>query len=107
AAVCYCTCKFVIVLKGDLMKRVLEAVLMGTMIAVAAPASAQTQPPAQTQPVATAAAAPIVNQGYIGASTGGAGVEKFGGLFGLEAGVRVWESLDIVGEVSVSEKVGI
>jgi len=76
------------------MKRVLETVIMGTMIAVAAPASAQ------TQQVATAAAAPIVNQGYIGVSTGGAGVEKFGGLFGLEAGARVWKNLDIVGELS-------
>ncbi len=73
------------------MTRVFEAVLVGVMIVAAAPAAAQTP---------AGAAAPIVNMGYIGINTGGAVVEKFGSVFGLEAGVRVWKNLDIVGEVA-------
>jgi len=84
------------------MARVFGAVVVCGMLAVPGLARAQATPaPASAQTPSTASqSSPVVNAFYIGANTGAAIVEKSGGTFGLEGGVRVWKSLDVVGELS-------
>jgi hypothetical protein len=74
------------------MSRVVAA---GVMVAVlwTMPAAAQTAPAGQVPP------GPVVVSGYVGLNTGVAVVEKFGGVVGLEGGMRIWKNLDVVGEI--------
>jgi hypothetical protein len=72
------------------MKGLFSAVLAAS-VAMAAPAAAQTT-------AAGSPSAPIVNLWYVGANTGTAVVDKFGGVAGVEAGIRVWRNLDVVAE---------
>jgi hypothetical protein len=72
------------------MKQVLRAMCVLAVLAVAVPVWAQ-------QPAATPS--PSVDSWYAGVNTGVGVVEKFGGVFGAEAGVRVWKNLDLVGEL--------
>ena len=43
-------------------------------------------------------AGPTVETWYLGVNTGATVVEKFGGVFAGEVGVRVWKGLDLVAE---------
>jgi hypothetical protein len=72
------------------MKRVWGSLVMTAALATAAPAAAQSTAVPE---------GPIVNSWYLGANTGVAVVEKFGGVVGLEGGLRVWKNLDLVGEL--------
>jgi hypothetical protein len=58
----------------------------------ARPAAAQGNP-------ATVPSGPLVNSWYIGVNTGAAVVEKFGGVVGVEGGLRFWRNLDLIGEI--------
>jgi hypothetical protein len=42
---------------------------------------------------------PLVNSWYLGVNTGTAVVEKFGGVVGVEGGMRFWRNLDLIGEI--------
>lgn len=54
---------------------------------------------AQNAPAGPAPVEPTLNSWYLGANTGTAVVENFGGVFSAEGGLRVWKQLDIVGEI--------
>jgi hypothetical protein len=54
---------------------------------------------AQSSPAAPVPAGPLINSWYLGANAGTAVVEKFGGVVGVEGGLRVWKHLDLVGEI--------
>jgi hypothetical protein len=73
------------------MKRVLGPLVMMAALATAVPAAAQS--------ASDVPEGPIVNSWYLGANSGVAVVEKFGGVVGLEGGLRVWKNLDLVGEL--------
>jgi hypothetical protein len=75
------------------MKRLFAATVMVTAILSARPSAAQG---AGLGPVP---AGPIINSWYLGVNTGTAVVERFGGVFAGEGGLRVWKSLDLVGEL--------
>src|SRR5690349_20103634 len=73
------------------MKRVWGPLVIMAALATAAPAAAQT--------AGAVPEGPIDNSWYLGANSGVAVDEKFGGVVGLEGGLRVWKSLDLVGEL--------
>src|SRR5215467_3019396 len=75
------------------MKHWFQDDLVGALTLVPLSAAAQTPAPSGAQP-----AGPSVNLFYIGANTGVAKVERAGGVFGVEAGARVWKNLDLVAE---------
>jgi hypothetical protein len=75
------------------MKHWFPAALVGALTLVPLSAAAQTPAPSGAQP-----SGPSVNLFYIGANTGVAKVERAGGVFGVEAGARVWKNLDLVAE---------
>ncbi len=77
------------------MKHWFPAVLVGALTLVPLSAAAQTPAPSGAQP-----AGPSVNLFYIGVNTGVAKVERSSGVFGVEAGARVWKNLDLVAEYS-------
>ncbi len=74
------------------MRRVFGAIVVTAALLGAAPASAQ-------QADDNVPRGPIVNSWYAGANTGVAVVEKFGGVLGAEAGIRLWRNLDGVVDV--------
>jgi hypothetical protein len=54
---------------------------------------------AQTVPATSVPAGPLLNSWYIGASTGTAVVEKFGGVVSVEGGLHYRRNLDLIGEI--------
>jgi len=78
------------------MKHWLPAALVSALTLVPMSAAAQTAAPSQAQQ----ASSPSMNLWYVGANTGIAAVERVGGVFGAEAGARVWKNLDIVAELA-------
>ena len=78
------------------MKHWLPAALVSALTLVPMSAAAQTPAPSQAQQTSS----PSMNLFYVGANTGIAVVEKVGGVFGAEAGGRVWKNLDIVAELA-------
>lgn len=80
------------------MRRVFGAIVMMVAAVSATPASAQTAAPAMPS-------GPIVNSWYVGVNGGSAVVEKFGGAFGAEGGLRVWRNLDLIGELAAAQNI--
>ena len=78
------------------MKHWLPAALVSVLTLVPMSAAAQTPAPSQAQQTSS----PSMNLFYVGANTGIAVVEHVGGVFGGEAGGRVWKNLDIVAELA-------
>lgn len=74
------------------MTRVCGALGLVAVLSVAVPVAAQTAN-------SGVPAGPIVNSWYLGANTGTAVVEKFGGVAAVEGGLRFWKNLDAVGEL--------
>jgi hypothetical protein len=77
------------------MKYWFRAALVSALALVPMSAAAQTAAPAQAK-----TSTPSMNLWYVGANTGIAVVEHVGGVFGAEAGARVWKNLDLVGELT-------
>ncbi len=83
------------------MKQWLPAALVSALTLVPMSAAAQTPAPSQAQQAST----PSMNLWYVGANTGITVVEHVGGVFGAEAGARVWKNLDIVAELAWMQNV--
>jgi hypothetical protein len=83
-----------------LMKCPVRVLLAGSLLAIAVPAVAQTPAPSPM-----AAASEPASIWYLGLNTGPAVVERFGGVFGLEGGRRLTESLDAVAELTWTSNV--
>jgi hypothetical protein len=75
------------------MRRVFAAGVIVMAALWAGPAAAQGSS-ASTMP-----SGPLVNSWYVGVNTGTAVVEKFGGVVGVEGGLRFWHNLDLIGEI--------
>jgi hypothetical protein len=75
------------------MRRVFAAGVIVMAALWAGPAAAQGDS-ASTMP-----SGPLVNSWYVGVNTGAAVVEKFGGVVGVEGGLRFWRNLDLIGEI--------
>jgi hypothetical protein len=75
------------------MRRVFAAGVMVMAALWAIPAAAQ------SAPASSVPAGPLVNSWYIGVNTGTAVVEKFGGVVGVEGGMRFRRNLDLIGEI--------
>jgi hypothetical protein len=75
------------------MRRVLAAgmMIMAALWTESAAAQGASTPQASLEPT--------VKSWYIGANTGAAVVENFGGVLAAEGGKRFWKNLDLVGEI--------